>query len=181
VTACLAGSWVANCTCRQWSCTLLVSPCPRKDCRRRRGARPRLPHALNSQQGLTLVEVIVAMTLAALVSVGVLSLYGLLFRIMFIQDRYVQAQGLAERAILTMMSQPCEAEGRVLEQVIVEGREFTVTREAFAHPAISSGFRLWRFDAFVEWRQYGRPMRVRMRYFDATTFICPRWTDPTRR
>lgn len=132
-------------------------------------------------QGFTLLEVVIAMMLWALVASMMFATYGVMLRSLLLSSRTVQAQGIAERAILTAQARPCEWVDRAPEPAIVmdEGVPFerTITVEA-----LPGGPDLWKFHAMVAWRQVGRRYQVQLLTHRAYYgLLCPHWIAPYER
>ena len=128
-------------------------------------------------RGFTLLEVMVSLMLVGILSTVVFMSYAVMLRTMAMSQRFVQAQGVAERAILMAQARPCDYEGESQPHVAVvqdDGVSFERALTATALP----GERLWRFHVTVSWTQFGRRQQTQLVTHQSLTIFCPHWVYP---
>lgn len=130
------------------------------------------------RQGFSLLEVLIAMMLAGLMAGLMFAMYGVMLRALLLSSRTVQAQGVAERAILTAQAHPCAWVDLASEPVVVldEGIPFERT---IVVEALPGGPDLWKFHATVSWRQLNRRHQIQLMTHRAYYgLLCPQWVPP---
>lgn len=116
-------------------------------------------------RGFSLLEVIVAMSIAAMIATGTFALYAVPLRSMLLMQRFAQAQDVAARALQPLLAQPCEHIGQApaTRMVVDAGYAFQQTTSVAQVPGVS----LWRFSAEVSWRFMGQERTARAVVFEA--------------
>jgi len=122
-----------------------------------------------SQRGMTLIEVLVSLMLVSMVATISASAYLFAFRGLLLSAQTVRAQGVAERALMSIYARPCDYLGEVTDTVVNEGLAFERTVSVSVLP----GTQTWRFHSAVAWKHLGRRYHTEILTYSMMTIDCP--------
>ncbi|MGQ0670308.1 MAG: PulJ/GspJ family protein [Actinomycetota bacterium] len=129
-------------------------------------------------RGFTLLEVLVALTVASMAALVSFAVFAIPLRTMILDAHIVRAKGVAERALLSVLAHPCEwadVEQPTRDTLLDEGMTFTRTVEVGVMP----GTELWRVGVTVGWTTAGRRWQTALLYHEAFYGLrCPQWFPP---
>lgn len=129
-------------------------------------------------RGFTLLEVLVALTVASMAAVVSFTVFLIPLRTLILDGYIVRGKGVAERALLEAMARPCEWEGEREDTVTDEGAVFERTVEVRVFP----GVELWRFSVQTRWSLAGRRYQTSIVHHHAYYGLrCPQWVYPYER
>lgn len=127
--------------------------------------------------GFTLLEVLVALTVASMAAVISFTVFAIPLRTLVLDAHIVRAKGVAERTFLEVMMHPCDwaSAEPTIQQVEDEGLTFTRTVEVGVFP----GTDLWRIAITVTWTTAQRPYRTHLVYHHPFYgLVCAQWLPP---
>jgi len=106
----------------------------------------------SDQQGMTLLEVLIATMLLGVVAMIIFTAFGIGLRAAALAGGMNTATGLAEETLATLTAAPCGSSFRQSLPTEVEGQHrYRYTREVSARPA--PGKNVWELSATISWVQ----------------------------
>ncbi|MGQ0549871.1 MAG: type IV pilus modification PilV family protein [Armatimonadota bacterium] len=104
------------------------------------------------QQGMTLLEVLIATMLLGVVAMIIFTAFGIGLRAAALAGGMNTATGLAEETLATLTAAPCGSSFRQNLPTEVEGQHrYRYTRQVLARPA--PGKNMWELSATISWVQ----------------------------
>lgn len=103
------------------------------------------------EQGMTLLEVLIAMMLLSVVALIIFTAFGIGLRAAALAAGMNTATGLAEETLATLTAAPCGSSFRTTLPEEIEGERLQYRRHVSVRPA--PGQNLWELSATISWVQ----------------------------